>query len=454
MIEGKEWYWQGTIAIPWFVQIPYQAGRVLFGKDLIVYYKGEDNRGYFNKNVELENAKKVLAGQARDPEHIQNEWHGEWKRRQEALEAGFLDFGALSKAELLPKLKEIARLYSLVWEKAPMIELFDPWGEKLLGDEIGRHGLSFTREEITALTSSLEPTLAQQERMGMYDVIKSGGEGLEAHAEKYCYMQNSWGKGEKLPLEYFKKEMEKYMHDFDALENEIVELRKRLEVLKGEREELYSRKEIAGSLKRFFEMFSLLSHWREERKSKVQLTNYYLSELLKAVSAASGAETELLKFSSPDEIKSLELEEAYLRELEERKKEAVFVSGKWIYGNEAREIIQEVESTLKRGEIKGSPASRGKAQGRVKLVLTYDDFEKVQGGDVLVTPMTRPEHVPLMKKAAAIVTDEGGLTCHAAIVSRELGIPCVVGTQVATISLKDNELVEVDGNSGLVKKLG
>jgi len=143
-----------------------------------------------------------------------------------------------------------------------------------------------------------------------------------------------------------------------------------------------------------------------------------------------------------------------LRELEERKKEAVFVSGKWIYGNEAREIIQEVESTLKRGEIKGSPASRGKAQGRVKLVLTYDDFEKVQGGDVLVTPMTRPEHVPLMKKAAAIVTDEGGLTCHAAIVSRELGIPCVVGTQVATISLKDNELVEVDGNSGLVKKLG
>jgi len=172
------------------------------------------------------------------------------------------------------------------------------------------------------------------------------------------------------------------------------------------------------------------------------------------VSAASGAETELLKFSSPDEIKSLELEEAYLRELEERKKEAVFVSGKWIYGNEAREIIQEVESTLKRGEIKGSPASRGKAQGRVKLVLTYDDFEKVQGGDVLVTPMTRPEHVPLMKKAAAIVTDEGGLTCHAAIVSRELGIPCVVGTQVATISLKDNELVEVDGNSGLVKKLG
>ena len=71
--------------------------------------------------------------------------------------------------------------------------------------------------------------------------------------------------------------------------------------------------------------------------------------------------------------------------------------------------------------------------------------------EVLITGMTRPDFVPLMRKAAAIITDEGGLTCHAAIIARELGIPCVVGTRIATAVLKDGNLVEVDGTKGLIK---
>jgi pyruvate,water dikinase len=67
--------------------------------------------------------------------------------------------------------------------------------------------------------------------------------------------------------------------------------------------------------------------------------------------------------------------------------------------------------------------------------------------------MTRPEFVPLMKKAIAIVTDEGGITCHAAIVSRELKKPCIIGTKVATQVLKDGDMVEVDANSGIVRIL-
>ena len=74
-------------------------------------------------------------------------------------------------------------------------------------------------------------------------------------------------------------------------------------------------------------------------------------------------------------------------------------------------------------------------------------------GDVLVSVATTPSIVTAMKKAAAIVTDQGGLTCHAAIVSRELGVPCVVGTKIATASLKDGDLVEVDAMKGIVRKL-
>jgi len=100
--------------------------------------------------------------------------------------------------------------------------------------------------------------------------------------------------------------------------------------------------------------------------------------------------------------------------------------------------------------VKGLPASPGIGIGRVKIVLSLDHIAKVRRGDVLVTPMTTPDMVPAMKKAAAIVTDEGGITSHAAIVSRELGIPCVVGTGNATRVLKEEEIVSVDGFSGIV----
>ena len=77
----------------------------------------------------------------------------------------------------------------------------------------------------------------------------------------------------------------------------------------------------------------------------------------------------------------------------------------------------------------------------------------MEKGDVLVSSMTRPELVPAMKKALAVVTDEGGMTCHAAIVSRELGIPCVVGTKIATKAFKDGDFVEVNANHGVVRKM-
>lgn len=100
--------------------------------------------------------------------------------------------------------------------------------------------------------------------------------------------------------------------------------------------------------------------------------------------------------------------------------------------------------------LTGAPASPGIGSGTVKVLKSPKEINKVKQGDVLVAEMTSPDYVPAMKKASAIVTDKGGQTSHAAIVSRELGIPCVVGTQEATKSLKDGTLVTVDGSRGLV----
>lgn len=92
-------------------------------------------------------------------------------------------------------------------------------------------------------------------------------------------------------------------------------------------------------------------------------------------------------------------------------------------------------------------------RGIVRLVFGKNDFSRFRTGEILVTEMTRPDFVPILKKAGAIITDEGGLTCHAAIVSRELGIPCVVGTRIATKALKNGDRIEVDADTGMVRRI-
>ena len=113
--------------------------------------------------------------------------------------------------------------------------------------------------------------------------------------------------------------------------------------------------------------------------------------------------------------------------------------------------MQKISSEMV--ELKGQCASLGFAKGRVKIILSPADLPKMEKGDILVAIATNPDIVPAMKKAAAIVTEQGGVTSHAAIVSRELGVPCVIGTKVATKWLKDGDLIEVDATRGVVRKL-
>ena len=114
---------------------------------------------------------------------------------------------------------------------------------------------------------------------------------------------------------------------------------------------------------------------------------------------------------------------------------------------ESTKILHKIEA---QAILTGIAASPGIAVGPVIIVPVASQIDKVKNGDVLVAEMTTPDFVPAMKRASAIVTDRGGRTAHAAIVSRELGIPCVVGTEVATKTLKDGQEITVDGSGGQV----
>jgi phosphohistidine swiveling domain-containing protein len=116
------------------------------------------------------------------------------------------------------------------------------------------------------------------------------------------------------------------------------------------------------------------------------------------------------------------------------------------------ENVVEEEKNISE-EIKGTIAFTGMAKGVVKIVMSVKDLSKVKDGDIMVTNMTTPNYLVAMKRAVAFVTDEGGITCHAAIVAREMKKPCIIGTKIATKIFKNGDLIEIDTNNGLIKKL-
>ena len=135
----------------------------------------------------------------------------------------------------------------------------------------------------------------------------------------------------------------------------------------------------------------------------------------------------------------------------------------WFEGEEAKLLKQLLiprEQRQETFEIEGQTANLGLVHGRVRKIRVeglerlLQDLDSFQEGDILVTTMTQPTMVALARKAAAVVTDEGGVTCHAAIIARELGLPCIVGTRRATEILQDGEFIEVDAYRGIIRRRG
>lgn len=203
----------------------------------------------------------------------------------------------------------------------------------------------------------------------------------------------------------------------------------------------------------------------DQNLEKLKIIETEVSVKKVAITRSSSGENQTVKLTedrakqqvlSSHEIKILA---QYAKSLEEHYKKPqdieFAISGKEIYIVQSRPITTKFSSE-KRQDISGKVllsglgASPGIGTGIVKIIRNLDEQEKIKKGDVLVTEMTNPDMVVSMQKAAAIVTDEGGITSHAAIVSREMGIPCVVGTDEATKILQEGSYVTVDGNVGKV----
>ena len=186
--------------------------------------------------------------------------------------------------------------------------------------------------------------------------------------------------------------------------------------------------------------------------------DFVLRQFTKFIASKSDYPPELTEFLIIDEIENF-FKKGKLptkNELLIRTKGFGIFYKKSSYGLLIGKNYQELNKILigsSKQELKGSAAYQGYTKGIARVVFDPAKVEEFNQGDILVTGMTRPEFLPLMKKASAFVTDAGGLLSHAAIVARELKKPCILATQVATKVLKDGDLIEVNANKGIVRKL-
>lgn len=219
--------------------------------------------------------------------------------------------------------------------------------------------------------------------------------------------------------------------------------------------------ELPHNLRTLLERIHQLTETTDQRKELEFQLHVVFHRILHRLAIKLGVEDKNLKFILPEEFPTYRDSPHELMQLAKERENST-----WIVqytpdgpvssmGDEARTLEKELISGLEEVvHIKGSIGSKGSGgliQGVAKILLSPREIEKIMPGDILVTSMTSPEFVPAMRRSAAIITDEGGITCHAAIVSRELGLPCIIGTKNATKILKDGDRIEMDVVSGNVR---
>ncbi len=234
-----------------------------------------------------------------------------------------------------------------------------------------------------------------------------------------------------------------------------------LEKIEKQKKELLAGIKINKEDKRDIDFATKIIFWIDERKEGMMKIFYYLNSFLEDIAAKNNLNYHHLGLYGTKELeKFIESKKKISAEEAKSRDEGVFIiwekgkDAKIFYNKDAEELFS-VATHIKEEELTGQVASRGsvnKITGRIKIILNPKK-EKFEDGCILVTSMTRVEFVPLMKKAKAIITNEGGIACHAAIVSRELGIPCIIGTKNATRVLKDGDMVEMDLEKGTIKIL-
>ena len=485
-IKATQWYREGVDTVPIFIEPPWQGIVEQATQDVLIYYGKNMCYGYFDSGFMEEHGRDWVARLLKSNKPVANQkfWqehedkHERFIKKVETVK----DWEALEKGEVIDWYKKLNELLVEYWALATQLDYFDYCGEKLIEEYVHDKRISIHRSELDKLSAPRKINYLQQMSLDIYAVVQNLtrkkltssfaaiknekdwsvfsekqpeiAKKVQAMFQNYYWYRNTWGSAEELDIIHFVDEIQRAIKK--PFEAKYIEDIKNYEYFVDRScREIFKKYDMTSEAEKFFTFMASLGDWRDERKIYTLKTNRYLQLMVRALATKNQVSYSLFKYATGQEI----INSSYdISELSERSKETMCLYNKkgeygYVYGKEVQKILDIVNTKISGQDLRGSIACKGKARGFVKVILGKDEFHKMKQGDILVAIMTRPEYVPLMKKAGAIITDEGGIASHASIVSRELGVPCIVGTQQGTMVLKDGMEVEVNANHGLIKVL-
>ena len=325
-------------------------------------------------------------------------------------------------------------------------------------------------KEFTILTAFNFDTFVNQEKkdlLGILKIIQQQGitdiannkkiqVQLAKHAAKYFWITNNYAAWVVLDKKFFMAKIETMIKEGIMAETELVKIETDSKKFQQEKTELLKKLNFSDLALFKLNIFEVFGQMLDLRKRCVLTVNHGFFMILKEVSRRTGLDFEILKYSIGPELPDIlsHKNQAKWQDVLTKRSKNVAI---FCYGDQELITTEHIDRNIfynkisSNIEVKGSVAFKGKVIGRCKILLNSKEAGKINEGDILFASNTTPDYVPAMKKAAAFVTDLGGITSHAAIVAREMQKPCIIGTKIGTRVFKDGDMVEVDADNGIVK---
>lgn len=310
-----------------------------------------------------------------------------------------------------------------------------------------------TPDNYQLLSAPVKFSFISEAQMLLGRIKKSKGARKESLVKQFLtdfdWIDNSYVRGKLLTEKEVLQKVKEVKHSTQNMNGTIAKKAKLIKLLRLSREELF-----------VIHTVEFCTKWQDNRKKHIMQTVGRCEPVVIELAKRLGISTDNLKYATPYEFNGKQLsKKGFITELKNRLPGSAYYThaqGIDTYSQKEYAFLEKGLVQIESGgvtEITGTIASSGKVRGRVKVCRSIHDILKVKKGEILVTFMTRPEFLPAMQKAAAFVTNEGGITSHAAIVAREMKKPCIIGTKIATQVFKDGDMVEVDANKGVVRKI-
>jgi phosphohistidine swiveling domain-containing protein len=385
--------------------------------------------------------------------------------------------GVLTIEEIFEKMEKGFDFYQKIWSRGLFMEEIDFHLSPILKTNLKEKGFEEkeAQKTVTILTTQKEDTFSrsaeknilkiaeyiQGKKQNEIKTIKSKEvkKMIEEHYNNYywsaCNYFSFSGLGKESIVELVKstlqqkKKAEKTLNEMKEQENKTIE----------EKELLKQKYNFDKNTLLNFHLMESVGIYYDKRKKAQMHIFFSLGRLLKEIARRKKTDFDLVKYLFPYELKDFFMDKISKETLVARRKYTFIDYNKTpikiLVGEEARKTEEaywhNTDLSKNQYEISGLCASEGSVIAKARVITSAKYIGELKEGEILVTGMTTPDYVPALKKIAGIITDDGGITCHAAIITREMKIPCIVGTKTATRKINTGDLIDLRAHHGMAR---